>query len=247
MTAQTGLSVVGRKMPLRLLCLLLFFTGAVLAEALTPGGTYVLELPDGSRLHGAVYRGQEAGVDSFELASVVGTVRLRKYRVLPPAKKMPWLLAATPGFQLPLNQPELGFSHGLNMQLSANTPLFEGAHAALPRLAVSAGFSRYSGSKALLSGPEFAAGPGWMMALGKRWFALLNLAAGAAFYELLNLNMNEKFSQTTLIAAAELGLGLHLSEWGLVCSYVQNYVHDEKLPLLTAGVRIGAVYFGGKV
>lgn len=235
-------------MSFRLLCLLLIFTGPGFAETLTPGETYVLELPDGSRLHGAVYRGQEAGVDSFELSSVIGRVRLKEYRVFPPPKKITWLLAVTPGLQVPLNQKELGFSHGIGVQLAGNIPLFDGAHVAVPRLAVTAGFSRYSGSRALLSGPELAAGPGWILPLGResRWFALFNLAAGAAFYELLNVNISQTFSQTTFLAAAELGLGLRLSDWGLICSYVQSYVHDEKLPLVSGGLRIGAVYFGGK-
>lgn len=235
-------------MSFRLFCLLVIPLGPLLAETLKSGEAYTLELPDGNRLHGAVYRGQEAGADSFELATVVGRVRLREYRVVQPQKQLPWILAVTPGLQVPLNQKELGFTHGLGVQLAGNIPLFENPHFALPRLALVAGFSRYSGSKALLSGPDIAAGSGWMIPLGnsQRWFALFNLTAGAAFYELLNVNINQTFSQTTFLAAAELGLGLRLSDWGLICSYVQNYLHDEKLPLVSGGVRIGAVYFGGK-
>jgi hypothetical protein len=218
------------------------------AQELIPGQAYELELKDGSRLHGAVYRGQDAGFGSFELTSVVGQVRLKDYRIVNPQKQFPWMLAIAPGLEVPLNQKELGFTHGLGVQLTGNIPVFRNAHFALPRLAVFAGFSRYSGSKALLSGPEIAAGPGWLLPLGnsERWFALFHITAGAAFYELLNVNINQTFSQTTFLAAAELGLGLRVSDWGLICSYVQSYLHDEKLPLVSGGVRFGAVYFGGK-
>ncbi|GAB4423900.1 MAG: hypothetical protein OHK0011_04110 [Turneriella sp.] len=219
------------------------------AQELIPGQAYELELTDGSRLNGAVYRGQEAGVDSFELATVVGRVRLKEYRIVQPPKQLSWMLALAPGLHLPLNQKELGFSHGVDVQLAGNIPLFKTPHFALPRLAVVAGFARYSGSKALLYGPDVTAGPGWLIPLGhgQRWFALLHLTAGAAFYELLNVNLNQTFSQTTFLAAAEMGLGLRLSQWGVMCSFAQSFLFDEKLPLVSGGIRISAVYFGGKV
>ena len=233
-------------MLLRLLCLVLLACSSLVAEKLTPGETYTLELADGSRLHSAVYRGVEAGVDSFELASVVGRVRLKEYRVARPPAKIPWMLAIAPGYELPLNQKELGFTQGLAIHLTGSAPLFGDAHLAIPRVVANAGFSRYSGSKALLSGPELALGPGWLLPLGtSAWFALFHLTAGTAFYELLNVNLNQTFTQTTFVANAELGFGRRMSGWGITCSYVQSYLYDEKLPLVSGGVSIGAVYFGG--
>jgi hypothetical protein len=231
-----------------IVCLLLALPALVRAQELIPGQSYDLELKDGSRLNGAVYRGQQDRIARFELPSVVGELRLKEYRVVQPQKQLPWLLTITPGLQLPINQRELGFTHALGIELTGNLPVFRNAHFALPRLALLAGFSRYTGSKALLSGPEIAAGPGWLLPLGnsERWFALFHLTAGAAFYELLNVNINQTFSQTTFLAAAEVGLVVRRAHWGVILSYVQSYLYDEKLPLFSGGVRLGAVYFGGK-
>ena len=38
---------------------------------------------------------------------------------------------------------------------------------------------------------------------------------------------------------------LRFARWGLTLSYIQQYVHDLKLPLNAGGIRFGAVYFGG--
>ncbi len=233
----------------RFVLISLFVVHPLLAEELAPGELYDLELPDGSRLNGAVYRGQEAGTDSFELASVVGRIRLKNYRIIPRQKPTPWYVTAAPAYLLPLNQQQLGFSQAFGFNLAGSIPIFSSTNFLIPRGVVAAGFTRYSGSKAMLSGPELIAGPGWVLPLGRasRFFVVINFMAGAAFYELLNTSLNQTFSQTTFLGTAELGVGIRLSEWGVICSYVQNYVHDEKLPLTSGGVRFGAVYFGGKV
>lgn len=232
---------------LRLLLLSFVLVCPLVAEALSPGQAYDLELPDGSRLNGAVYRGVEAGVDSFELVSVVGRVRLKEYRVVPRQKPLPWFIMAAPAYYLPLNQQQLGFSQALGINLAGSIPIFARSNFLIPRAVVSAGFTRYLGNKALLSGPELAAGPGWLIPLSKtaRFFAVFTLTAGTAFYELLNTNLNRTFSETTFLGTAELGVGIYLARWGVICSYVQNYVYDEKLPLFSGGVRVAAVYFGG--
>lgn len=233
---------------LRFLLISLLAVYPLVADNLSPGELYDLELPDGSSLNGAVYRGQEAGADSFELSSVVGRIRLKDYRVVPRQKPQPWYVMAAPAYYLPLNQQQLGFSQALGFNLAGSIPIFSSSNFLTPRAVVAAGITRYSGSKAMLSGPELTAGPGWLIPLGRtsRFFTVFTLTAGTAFYELLNTNLNQTFSQTTFLGAAELGLGIRLSEWGVICSYVQNYVHDEKLPMVSGGVRLGAVYFGGK-
>jgi hypothetical protein len=220
----------------------------LMAEELVPGNSYDLELPDGSRLNGAIYRGQEAGADSFEVAALVGRIKPRHYRVLHRPKPLPWLVAAAPAYYIPFNQPELSFSGAIGFNLLASIPVFSGTNFFLPRAAVAAGFTRYSGSRALLSGPELTAGPGWVIPFGSeaRFYTALTLTAGTAFYELLNTNLNQTFSQTTFLGTAEIGLGIRFSEWGVILSYVQNYLYDKNLPLTSGGVRLGAVYFGGK-
>lgn len=227
---------------------LFFLVAAPLwAKALVPGEAYELELSDGSRLVHAVYRGEENGASVFDVAALSGTMRINNYRVIVPRKPLPWAIAIVPGYLVPLNQRELGFTHGLGIAASGSIPILAAKSLLMPRLYTTIGFSRYSGRRALLSGPELTSGPQWILPWGQNFFGTFALAAGVAFYELLNLNLNNTFTQTTLLVSAELGIGWRRAHWGVALSYIQHYIHDEKLPFTTGGIRLGAVYFGGTI
>lgn len=217
------------------------------APTLVVGQSYELELADGSRLHRAVYRGKEGGHDLFELTSIVGNVKLADFKIIETRRPAGWLIAAGISAALPLNQADLGFSQGLGGQLGGSIPVFSSGAFWLPRLTGAAGFLRYSGSKALLSGPDVMAGPGWLLVLGdaqRHWLQLTALA-GAGFYQLLNQNIGQTFAQNTFVATLEAGYLYRFARWGAGLSYVQQYIHDEKLPFTAGGLKFVFVYFGG--
>ncbi len=209
------------------------------------GESYELELTDGTRLKNAVYRGKKDGGDAFELQSVVGVILIKDYRIVEPARRGALMLAASAQYLRPFNQQHLAFNEALAGTLTASIPVFATESAGWPRLSGHAGFTRLAGDKALLSGPEIGAGPGWLVPLNSRHHVFFHAIAGAGFYRLLNQNLGETFAQNTLILVAEAGYLLRLQKWGIALSYVQQYIHDEKLPVTAGGVRIGAVYFGG--
>ena len=209
------------------------------------GQAYDLELSDGTRLKNAIYRGKKDTSDSFEVKSVVGLLQLRDYRVLPPHRPLGFMLTAAMQYQAVYDQKHLGFNEAIAGVASLSLPVFSVAPAYIPRLFTSAGFTRFSGSKALLSGPEATAGLNWLVQLAHAHFLFINLSAGAGFYRLLNQSLAETFTQNTFIAVGEAGYALRFARWGLTLSYIQQYVHDLKLPLNAGGIRFGAVYFGG--
>lgn len=251
-TRQIPLSVFAYPMFRRcasIFCLCLLVAPITIAAQGAPviGQAYDLELSDGTRLKNAVYRGVKDGADAFELKSVVGLLQLKAYRVLPAERRQGLMAMAGMQYLLPYDQKQLGFSESLSGQLSVSLPLLRESPAWVPRLWAGAGFTRFSGSKALLSGPEISAGPAWLLTLTQNHHLFLNLSAGAGFYRLFNQSLNETFSQNTFIALAEAGYALRLARWGVSLSYVQQYIHDSRLPLNAGGIRFAAVYFGGNV
>lgn len=217
------------------------------ASRLEVGRRYTLELPNGSILKDCVFQGREGSLSIFEISAAAAPLRLNTYRVVETPKTPPWFIAIAPALLLPQNQRELGFSQGLAIAVTASVPLWQGMTWYVPRLVGLVGFSRYSGSKALLSGPEAMAGPGWMYTFGKRsnYYMALNLTAGAAFYDLLNQKIDATFHQTTFLAAAELGYGYRFGAWAAQMSYAQNFIYDSNFPFTTGAVRLAVVYFGG--
>ncbi|MCS6972361.1 MAG: hypothetical protein N2Z22_07740 [Turneriella sp.] len=227
----------------------------IYAAPLQPGERYDLELEDGSRIRNAIYRGKKAGWEHFELSS--GLIQLKSFQVLQKQevqkpmqqkpKSTPWLLALQAGYYLPMNQPHLGFRSGLGMALAASLPIAD--NPLLPRLALKAGFSRYSGSRALLSGPEITFGPGWIFFLDSknRLFMQFTLTSGIAFYQLLNLSLEQTYNQSTFLATGDIGFGLRFGRWGILLGYMQNFVYDRNLPLTFGNFHFAATYFGGEL
>lgn len=208
------------------------------------GQAYHLKLPNGSELKDAVFKGNEGGVSLFEIPTVLGPLRLKEFSLVTEKKAAPWIISLSPEVLIPQNQRELGFSQGLGLHLAASYPFWRTPFA--PRLAASLGIVRYTGSRALLSGPEATAGPGWVIPFGKKQdhFIAVNLYAGYAFYALFNQALSETFQQTTFLGAIEVGYGYRYTQWAFLMSYSQNYIYDSNFPFTTGAVRFSVAYFG---
>lgn len=210
-----------------------------------PGEKYDLELNNGSVLKGAVFREQKAGADYFDVPGIGERLKIQGYKIAKPSSARPWRIAAGIAALAPLDQPSLGFTSGLQFDILGAVSLWAASAAAFPQLAVRTGFVRLSGDKAILSGPEVSAGPLWQIALDGHGRHNLSgaLFAGSGFYELLNRNIESKFTQTTFIASAQLGYLYRSGQWGYALSYTHTYFYDTNLPLHTGGVALAVTYF----
>lgn len=228
-------------------CIVILLLLPAVASALDPGQAYDLELRDGSTLRRAVFRGHEPDGDLFEVASVSGLLRITDYRVIPRTPSHRYMLAVAAGGMRPQNQGQLGFEYGLALQASGAFVLFPGSDPWIPHLVVAAGFARYSGTKALLAGPEVAMGPGWIFPLSQGGVHNLNIAAtiGSGFYQLLNQSLDQTYRQTTLCAGLQVGYTYRMGTWGLSLAYAQQYIYDQNLPLFAGGLRAAVTHFGG--
>lgn len=217
------------------------------AFALEPGAAYDLELRDGSTLRRATFRGHEADGDLFEVASVAGVLRIRDYQVISSPQPRSYLLTVAAAGMLPQNQQQLGFEYGLALQASGAFQIFPAGSTWIPYLVITAGFARFTGSKALLAGPDLGIGPGWFWPLSHDGAHNLHTAAtaGSGFYQLLNQNLDQTYRQTTFCATLQFGYMYRTGKWGLSLAYAQQYIYDQNLPLFAGGVRAAVTHFGG--
>lgn len=209
------------------------------------GEKYDLELENGSVLKSALFREHKAGADYFDVPGLGEKLRIQNYRVLPPARPRAWHVSTSFAALAPLDQPALGFNAGLQFGVAGAISLWPAAPSVFPQVAARASFLRLSGDKAILSGPEFSAGPSWHLPLGssKNHNLRAALFAGTGFYELLNRNIESKYSQTTFIATAELGYVYRSGHWGYAASYTHTYFYDTNFPVHAGGIALAITYF----
>lgn len=215
------------------------------SEPLSPGASYDLELENGSILKGAVFRERKAQADYFELPGVVDRLKIQRYRIMKPDRSRPWQATAGIAAITPLDGQALGFNAGLQFELLGAVSLLPAAQPLMPQLAGRAGFARLSGSRAILSGPEIAAGPLWQIAFdqGQKHNLRSLLMAGSGFYELLNRNIESTFAQTTFIAAGQIGYLYRTGHWGYALSYTHTWFFDTNYPMHAGGLSLAATYF----
>lgn len=223
---------------------------------LIDGQSYDLQLPNGSILRGAVYRG-EIGVLStpkgqktmlpiFDVQGIGNAIPIENFAIVMPPTPRPWVLMLGVNAGMPLNQGDLGFEQSLSGDVKAVVPVFLSLPAIAPSVALQAGFLRLSGKFALLSGPEVLAGPSWLFGLGSKSHNLyLDATAGVGFYRLYNERVKRTFSQNTLVAQAQLGYLFRSHTWGFLLSWAQGFMYDKNRPLYSSGVHLAAIWQGG--
>ncbi len=229
---------------------LLFLLNASLAvaatgEPLNPGGSYDLELDNGSVLKEAVFRERKADADYFDLPGVGERLKIQRYRIIQPARGRFWQATAGIAAIAPLDAQALGFNAGLQFELLGAISLLRAETNFFPQLAARAGFARLSGSRAILSGPEIAAGPLWQIAFdrGRKHNLRTAIMAGSGFYELLNRNIETIYAQTTFIAIGQIGYLYRTGHWGYALSYTHTWFFDTNYPLHAGGLSLAATYF----
>ena len=215
------------------------------SPALVAGMPYDLELDNGSILRGAVFRERLKESDFFDVAGIGERLQIRNYRVVRSQQRRAWQATAGLGALRTLDQPSLGFGLALQFEIQGAVSLWAAAPPMVPQMAARAGFSRLSGDRAILSGPEISAGLLWLIPLERqrRHYFRVSAFAGSGFYELLNRNIDTTYAQTTFLSSAQLGYLYRAGTWGYALHYTHTYFYDTNYPLHAGGVAFTVTYF----
>jgi len=215
------------------------------SPVLVAGMPYDLELDNGSVLRGAVFRERLKESDYFDVAGIGQRLQIHNYRVLPSQQRRAWQATAGFGALRALDQPALGFGAALQFEIQGAVSLWGAAPAAVPQVAARAGFSRLSGDRAILSGPEISAGLLWLVPFERhqRHYLRFGAFAGSGFYELLNRNIDTTYAQTTFLSSVQLGYLYRAGKWGYALQYTHTYFYDTNYPLHAGGVAFAVTHF----
>ncbi len=215
---------------------------------LSPGTSYDLELANGSVLKAAVFREMKNGEPIFDIPGLGDRLPVKNFQATLHDNVRRWHISAGIAAIVPLDQQVLGFGQGLAADLRAAISVFSFRSAWLPQLGFLAGYTRLTGERAILAGPELAAGPVWSHALDQagKHLVMTSVHAGTGFYQLHNRSLDTSYAQTTFVGVAGAGYIYRYAAWGYGISYAHTWLFDANYPLQTGRMNFSVTYFGGE-